>query len=84
MAKGVAAVEAKRATQSIPIVMYANDLIGLGLVASLARPGGNVTGLSLLVSGGARPTRSRGIVRNRPSWERTSATRLRRPARPNQ
>jgi len=37
---------ASRATSSIPIVAYAAaDLIGSGLVASLARPGGNVTGI---------------------------------------
>lgn len=42
-----AVVAAKRATDSIPIVM-ANvaDPVGSGLVASLARPGGNITGLS--------------------------------------
>ena len=40
---------AKRATSNIPIVMAAvADPVGSGLVASLARPGGNVTGLSLL------------------------------------
>jgi putative ABC transport system substrate-binding protein len=37
---------AKKATGTIPIVMIATDPIGLGLVTSLARPGGNVTGLS--------------------------------------
>jgi putative ABC transport system substrate-binding protein len=37
---------ASRATSSIPIVAFAAaDLIGSGLVASLARPGGNVTGI---------------------------------------
>ena len=38
---------AQRATSTIPIVTAAsNDLVGSGFVASLARPGGNITGLS--------------------------------------
>jgi putative ABC transport system substrate-binding protein len=41
---------AKRATSTIPIVMTAaGDPLGSGLVSSLAHPGGNVTGLSLMV-----------------------------------
>ena len=39
----------KQATQTIPIVMVAGlDLVPMGLVDSLARPGGNITGISTL------------------------------------
>jgi putative tryptophan/tyrosine transport system substrate-binding protein len=45
---GGAAYAAKQATSVIPIVFaVANDPVGSGLVAGLARPGGNVTGLSI-------------------------------------
>ena len=45
----LAPLAAKRATAVIPIVMAnAGDPLGSGLVATLARPGGNVTGMSLM------------------------------------
>jgi len=45
---GPASVTAKQATSTIPIVMAraAGDAVAAGLIASLARPGGNVTGLT--------------------------------------
>ena len=47
---GPSALAAKKATTSIPIVMAnAGDPVGEGLVTSLARPGGNVTGFSNIV-----------------------------------
>jgi putative tryptophan/tyrosine transport system substrate-binding protein len=49
-AAGTSGVKAaKRATSTIPIIFYGGgDLIAAGLVASLARPGGNLTGISLM------------------------------------
>jgi putative ABC transport system substrate-binding protein len=36
------------ATRTVPLIGMSEDLVAEGLVASLARPGGNVTGISLL------------------------------------
>ena len=45
-----AAHAAKGATASIPIVAWAGDLVGTGVIASLARPGGNITGVSTIAT----------------------------------
>src|SRR6516162_9843411 len=41
---------AQRATRTIPIVAIADDLVAAGLIQSLARPGGNTTGVSILAT----------------------------------
>ncbi len=45
---GSGAVAAKKATDTIPIVMTYGDALAAGLIASLARQGGNVTGCPVL------------------------------------
>ena len=65
----------KHATSAIPIVFaIANDPVGSGLVASIARPGANVTGLSILAAdlGGKRIEILRDVI---PSLSRLATIR---------
>src|SRR5262249_3004865 len=39
---------AQQATETIPIVAISDDILGAGVIASLSRPGGNTTGLTIL------------------------------------
>jgi putative tryptophan/tyrosine transport system substrate-binding protein len=45
-----AAIAAHTATRTVPIVSFGPDLVEAGLAASLARPGGNVTGVTLFAA----------------------------------
>ena len=45
-----AIVAAKKTTSTIPIVMFACDALAVGFVTSLARPGGNVTGVTCVTT----------------------------------
>jgi putative ABC transport system substrate-binding protein len=47
---GVVAHAVQQATKSIPIVAIADDMVGEGLVESIARPNGNTTGISILAT----------------------------------
>src|SRR5712691_2177201 len=41
---------AQQATHTIPIIAVVDDIVGAGLIDSLARPGGNTTGVSILAA----------------------------------
>jgi putative tryptophan/tyrosine transport system substrate-binding protein len=54
LATGIAVRPAQQATSTIPIVMgYSVDPVGSGFVASLAHPGGNITGLAASIDDSA-------------------------------
>jgi putative ABC transport system substrate-binding protein len=67
-----AVTAAKEATSEIPIIMaWAGDPLGTGLISSLARPGGNITGLS---GGGGLSGKSLDLIRDvLPAARRVSA-----------
>ena len=48
-ANGRAAYAAQQVTRTIPIVAFSSDAVETGLVTGLARPGGNITGISMPV-----------------------------------
>jgi len=51
VASGDAAVRAaQQATRTIPIIAVVDDIVAAGLIDSLARPGGNTTGVSILAT----------------------------------
>src|SRR5262245_2351182 len=78
----LAPLAAKRATSTIPIVMTsAGDPLGSGLVASLARPGGNVTGMSLMAPelGGKRLELLKEVLPGSRAWRCSGMRPIRMP-----
>src|SRR3979411_830887 len=90
---GRIALGLKKATTTIPIVAINSDPVALGLVQSLARPGGNITGVSvdagieldgkrlaLLAEAPPRLSNARFLV-TQPSWEASTGAAARDAAR---
>ena len=50
----IASLAAKNATTTIPIVSQSGDPMSIGLVASMSRPGGNITGVSMVAPNSQR------------------------------
>ncbi len=69
---------ARQATDTIPIVAVGPDLVSLGLASSLARPGGNVTGLTFQ-SGAALSTKRLELIKRAVPAARRIALMIARP-----
>lgn len=74
-----AVLAARQATSTIPIVSSGPDLLALGLVSSLARPGGNVTGLPNEAGQSVLGKRLELLKRAAPTARRITYLRNRRP-----
>ncbi|MFN0182379.1 MAG: ABC transporter substrate-binding protein [Aquabacterium sp.] len=74
---------ARQATDAIPIVAIGPDLVGMGLAAHLARPGGNVTGVNFQVGPALGTKRMELLKRAVPAARRVAVIRPRRtPGQP--
>jgi putative ABC transport system substrate-binding protein len=72
-----AVLAARRVTDTVPIVSIGPNLVALGLAASLARPGGNVTGLSFDAGSGILGKRLEWLKRALPAARRVAYLRPR-------
>lgn len=76
-AGGPMAAAARQATSTIPIVAVGPDLVALGLADSLARPGGNVTGIAFQIGADLSGKRLQLLKRAAPSIKRVAYIRPR-------